>query len=115
MNFGWGSSIPRIRPQSNGHQRSMSANSPDMERSLNPALLGRDGLYDAPHTEEANPLKVNLSDHSDASTRSLLPEHLASLALSFARIARRNRLAMLFALCGVVWLLVSLTRRSFQG
>jgi hypothetical protein len=90
----------------------MSSNSPGMERPRNPTHFGGDGLYDAPYTEEANPLKLSLSDHLDASTRSLLSEHSASSTLS---VARRNRLPMLFALGGIVWLLVSLTRRSVRG
>jgi hypothetical protein len=109
VNFDSGSSIPSMNTAIEMRPEIMSSNSSsDMERLRNPTHFGGDGLCDAPHTEEANTLKVSVSDHLDASTRSLVSEP----TLSFAR---RNRLPMLFAFGGVVWLLVSLARRSVRG
>jgi hypothetical protein len=79
------------------------------ERPANPTHFGGDGLYE-PEAETSK--SVNSAE--DASLKTKSQEREQGSESSFWELARRNHVPALLAIGGVVWLLVSLVRRSTE-
>jgi len=92
----------------------MSWNPNATDRSANSTQFGDAGLYDPTNTQEDSSLKVQLGEHLDPQTRSSLESGQSPMTGSLdsmMQFVKRNPIPLALAAGGLVWLLMSGSRR----
>jgi len=92
------------------------------ERPKNPTHFGGEGLYDA-DTQRSDgsamagdaSLRVPLGEQVDSATKDSLQGAQGTSGRSVWEFAKRNHVPALLAAGGIVWLIVTLLRRSSTG